>query len=248
MFESAELGHVVDKATYKAEVPTVRERLLDAQYELLDKKRFPLVIVIAGVDGGGKGETVNELNTWMDARHVTTHALDAPTDVERERPAMWRFWRELPPKGKTAIFFGSWYASPIDARVAGDIEEGDLDAATEEIKRFERMLAGEGALILKFWFHLSKQQQKKRFNKLERRASTRWRVTSSEWASAHCYDRQRAVAERVLRQTSTAEAPWIVVEGADKRYRQLTVAKSILAALERRNALPDPPSVSAHVT
>src|SRR5437867_64350 len=112
MFESAELGHTVDKKTWKKEVPKLREALLDAQTELAETKRAPVVILIGGVDGAGKGETVNLLNEWMDPRHIHTHAMGDPTDEERERPPMWRFWRALPPKGKLGIFFGSWYTDP----------------------------------------------------------------------------------------------------------------------------------------
>ncbi|HVY49798.1 MAG TPA: polyphosphate:AMP phosphotransferase, partial [Minicystis sp.] len=234
MFESAELGHRIDKLDYKREVPSLRESLLDTQYELLDKKAFPLVVVIAGVDGAGKGETVNVLSAWMDARHIQSHALDAPTDEELERPPMWRFWRQLPPKGKTGIFFGSWYTEPIVERARGRWKDAELDQATEEIKRFERMLANEGALLLKFWFHLSKDEQKKRLEKLERRARTRWRVTSRDWDNFKRYDKFRLVSERVLRQTDAAEAPWMVVEGLDPRYRTLTVAKTLRDSLRRR--------------
>src|SRR5262245_20997913 len=100
MFESAELGHTIDKERYEQEVPPLREALLEAQYDLLQKKRFPVIILISGVDGAGKGETVNLLNEWMDPRHIQAHALDDPTTDEAERPHMWRFWRKLPPKGR----------------------------------------------------------------------------------------------------------------------------------------------------
>jgi polyphosphate kinase 2 (PPK2 family) len=108
MFESAELGHTIDKERFIAEVPALREALLDAQYDLLESKKFPVIIIIAGVDGAGKGETVNVLNDWMDARHIQTHALAAPSADDTERPAFYRFWRHLPPRGKTGIFFTSW--------------------------------------------------------------------------------------------------------------------------------------------
>ena len=108
MFESAELGHKIDKASYDAEVPKLREALLDAQFDLAQKASFPVIILVNGVDGAGKGETVNLLNEWMDPRFIHAHATGAPSDEERERPQMWRFWRALPPKGKIGMFFGSW--------------------------------------------------------------------------------------------------------------------------------------------
>jgi len=103
MFESAEIGHKLDKARFKREEPKVRKHLLDLQTELLAKKKFPVIILVNGVDGAGKGETVNLLNEWMDPRHIRTNAFGALTDYERDRPEMWRFWQALPPKGHIGI-------------------------------------------------------------------------------------------------------------------------------------------------
>ncbi len=246
MFESAELGHTIDKETYAREEPVLREALLAAQYELLGAKKFPLIILISGVDGAGKGETVNLLHEWMDPRHLAAHAFGAPTDEEAARPPFWRFWRVLPPKGKTGIFFTSWYTAPILQRTYKQTRNADLDAAMEEIRRFERMLAAEGALVLKFWFHLSKERQRERLKKLEKKAETRWRVTETDWKHFELYDRFRKVSERALRETSTAEAPWIVVEGTDARYRSLTVGKAILAALRHRLDEPTTKAPESH--
>lgn len=234
MFESAELGHKVDKATYERELPALREALLDVQYELAQTARFPVIILIGGVDGAGKGETINILNSWMDPRHIETHAYSEPTEEERERPPMWRFWRGLPPKGKISVFFGSWYTWPVLNRVFGKIKDVELDQQLDEITRFERMLNDEGALILKFWMHLSKDGQQERLESLEKNPKTRWRVTERDWRHFKRYDKFRKVTERVLRHTSTAEAPWIIVEGTDARYRYLTVGKTLLAAIRKR--------------
>src|SRR5947207_706701 len=133
MFESAELGHKISKVRYKEEAPKLREMLLSAQYDLLEAKRFPVIIVIGGVDGAGKGETVNLLNEWMDPRHIWSHAVGEPTDEERERPPFYRYWRLLPPKGKMGIFFGSWYTAPIIKRVNHHIDDAGLDQQVEEI-------------------------------------------------------------------------------------------------------------------
>jgi len=234
MFESAELGHTVDKETWKTEVPLLREALLDAQYDLLHKAEFPVIILISGVDGAGKGETVNLLNQWMDPRHIETHAVGDPTDEERERPAMWRYWRLLPPKGKIGVFFRSWYSGPISAALKGAAKSSELEQRLERITRFEKMLTDEGALILKFWLHLSKESQRRRLKTLEKDPDTRWRVTQRDWKNFKIYDRFRSIAEHTQRLTSTAEAPWIIVEGADPRYRYLTVGKSILKSIRSR--------------
>jgi polyphosphate:AMP phosphotransferase len=234
MFESAELGHKIDKATYDAEVPALREGLLNAQFDLAQKAKFPVIILVGGVDGAGKGETVNLLNAWMDPRHIQTHAMGEQSDEERERPAMWRFWRALPPKGKIGVFFGSWYTSPIVERVMGRTKTSELNQSIEEINRFETMLSNEGALVVKFWFHLSKDVQRKRLKSLEKDPKTRWRVTDLDWERFKLYDKFRRVSEHALRATSTAEAPWIVIEGTDPRYRSLTAGRILLEALRKR--------------
>lgn len=238
MFEAAELGHTIDKATYKREVPPLREALLAAQYALLAKADFPVIILISGVDGAGKGETVNVLNEWMDPRHIQTHAFAEPTREEHERPRLWRYWNVLPPKGRIGIFFRSWYSGPISVALHDKkARNSELDQEMERIVRFEKMLADEGALILKFWLHLSKDRQRSRLKALEKDPATRWRISGRDWKNFKIYDRFRKVAEHALRQTSIPEAPWTIVEGADPRYRYMAVGKAILQALQARLAL-----------
>jgi len=234
MFESAELGHKIDKATYDAQVPKLREALLDVQFELAEKAPFPVIILIGGVDGAGRGETVNLLNEWMDPRFIQTHGMGEPSDEEMERPMMWRFWRALPPKGKIGVFLGSWYTWPILNRVMGVTKTADLDQSLERAKRMEKMLTDEGALIIKFWLHLSKDKQAERLKLLEKNPKTRWRVTKRDWAHYKRYSKFLSVHESVIRHTSTAEAPWIIVEGADARYRSLTVGKVIHESIRKR--------------
>jgi polyphosphate kinase 2 (PPK2 family) len=141
MFESAELGHKVSKSQYDKELPALREALLNTQYELISQKGFQVVIIVSGVDGGGRRESVRLLNEWLDPRHVETHGMGEPSDEERDRPAMWRFWRELPPKGKIGVFQGSWYSMPILDRVYGNTSMTDLDEDLERNILFEKMLA-----------------------------------------------------------------------------------------------------------
>src|SRR3990172_6015428 len=161
MFETAELGRALDKASYAKRVPALRTELLALQAKAREA-RVPIFILINGVDGAGKGETVNLLHEWMDARFLQTHAFGPPSDEETERPAFWRFWRALPPKGRIGIFFGSWYTDPIVRRVYGESKKAELDTALARINAFEQELVDGGALIVKFWFHLSKQAQKER--------------------------------------------------------------------------------------
>jgi polyphosphate:AMP phosphotransferase len=234
MFESAELGHTIDKERYDKEEPELRKALLTAQYQLVEKKEFPVVIIISGVDGAGKGELVNLLNEWMDPRHLSTNAL-RPVGVEPSgRPPMWRFWSVLPKKGRVALFVGSWYSQPLLQRVYGEIKRAKFDQQIDEILKFERMLTEEGILVLKFWLHLSKDGQRKRFKELEKKKKTAWRVTPTDWKHLGMYKKFHEVSEHLLRSTSTAEAPWHVVEGGDHRYRSLTIGNAILEAMQHR--------------
>jgi polyphosphate:AMP phosphotransferase len=234
MFESAELGHTIDKDTYKKAVTELRAALLDAQYELKENKKIPVIVLVSGQDGAGKGETINVLYEWMDPRFISTLAFSAPTDEERERPTMWRYWRALPPKGRVGIFAGSWYSAPIHDRIEGHIGKAALDQRIDQINRFEQMLVNEGALILKFWFHLTKDGQKRRLKALEKDPRTAWRVTKWNWDRLKTYDKLQDVAGHILRMTNTPWSPWIIVEGEDDNYRSLTTGKILLDSIRQR--------------
>lgn len=235
MFEAVEVGAEVGKAAYKKEAEKLRLELLKAQ-KLLPEAKVPLIVLVSGVEASGKTTFTNTLLEWVDARGVQVHAPWDPTDEEAERPAFWRWWRALPEAGRAAVFLGSWYSAPIVGRVFKDLSEAELDAALERIERFETMLVAEGAVVVKLWFHITKAEQKKRFKSLEADAETRWRVTEQDWKFHKRYDRFRDVSERALRKTSTAAAPWTLVEATDKRHLTLTAARAVLAALRERRA------------
>jgi polyphosphate:AMP phosphotransferase len=241
MFESAEIGHQLSKSVYRAAVPALREALLEAQVDLFERRKTPVVLLISGQDGAGKGETINVLYEWVDPRFISTLAFSEPSDEELERPPMWRYWRSLPPKGRIGIFAGSWYSDPIRERIQGSISVKELDARAEQINRFEEMLVDEGALVLKFWFHLTKDGQKRRLKALSSDPRTAWRVTQWNWDRLKTYDQLQEVAGHLLRVTNTAAAPWVVVDGSDDRYRSMTVGQVLLAAIQRKLAETEPP-------
>lgn len=241
MFEFAEIGHQLSKSVYRAAVPGLRAALLDAQVNLFEQRKTPVVVLISGQDGAGKGETINVLYEWMDPRFMSTLAFSEPSDEERERPPMWRYWRSLPPKGRIGMFAGSWYSDPIRERIQGEISIKELDARAEQINRFEEMLVNEGALVLKFWFHLTKEGQKQRLKALSSDPRTAWRVTQWNWDRLKTYDQLQEVAGHLLRVTNTAAAPWVVVEGTDDRYRSMTVGQVLLAAIQKKLAETEPP-------
>ena len=135
MFELAEIGHTLGKTEYKKRVPELRTKLLDIQNKLRDDN-FPVMILISGVDGGGKGEIINLLNEWMDPRGIQTHAFGVPSEDERQRPPYWRYWMALPGTGEIGIFIGSWYSEPISKCVTGKNDYADLDANLIHVKKY----------------------------------------------------------------------------------------------------------------
>ncbi len=239
MFESAEIGHKIEPDRYHEEVPKLREALLDAQFELDRTKDFSVVILIGGEEASGKGFLVNTLLEWLDPRLVQTFAMDTPTDEERERPRMWRFWRALPPRGRIGIFFGSWYTGPIMKTLSGDMDRADLDQDMGEARRFETMLANEGTLILKFYLHITKKEQKKRLEILESDPRLSWRLKPTDWERHKQYKEHLSIMRHVIRVTDEAHAPWFVVEATDERYAFLTVGQTIEHNLRQRLASPD---------
>jgi len=235
MFEAAEVGRSVTKQEYEHEVAGLRERLLEMQTALRSAD-FPLIIVIGGVDGAGKGETVNTLLEWLDPRYVETFALGTPSDEERERPSYYRFWKALPPKGKIGIFFGGWHSGPIVERVGRLIRRDEFESRLNNVVAFERLLTDDHAVLLKFWMHLSKERQRKRLRSLEKDKQQRWRVTPTDWAHFEMYDRFAEVSAHALRRTSTVAAPWTVLEASCRRYQTLTVGRMVEAAIRTQLA------------
>lgn len=233
MFESAETGTRVDKETFAAREPELRAQLLAAQRRLASSP-LSAIVVIGGVEGAGKGEVLNLLLEWMDARGIDTHAPWTPTDEESCRPPMWRIWRLLPPAGSLGIFLGSWYTQPIIDRVLRRSSKEEFDTALERSLRFERMLASEHTLLVKIWLHLSHKAQRRRLDKLEKDPEQSWRITELDRRFFKHYRRFAKVSEHALERTSTDHAPWTVIEAADRRHRNLAVATTLLEAMTAR--------------
>ncbi|MDP3424062.1 MAG: polyphosphate:AMP phosphotransferase [Burkholderiaceae bacterium] len=234
MFESAEIGHTMDRKAYKNAEPALREALLQAQFKLLEAGHRAVVVLINGVDGAGKGETANLFNEWMDPRHIRTEAFAArPGDqADNGRPAMWRFWQVLPPKGHVGILFGNWYTDPIVQHAMEPDKKGRFQARLEEIRAFERMLTDEGVILLKLWFHMSRDGVRNRLKALEKDPKTAWRVTPADWERLEHYSAFVQSSSKALRKTSTGDAPWLVIDGSDPAYRSITAGQHLLAALQ----------------
>jgi len=241
MLESAEVGHRIAKATYAREEIRLREALLNGQFEIGEAGRGPILVLISGLEGGGRGDTANKLNEWMDPRFIRTHAFGPGAPEEEARPLAWRYWRALPPRGRVGIFMNAWYRQLVAAHVRRQVSDAQFDARLQEVRQFEQMLTDEGIVLLKFWIHLSRDAQKRRLHELESNPKTRWRVTAVDKAALRHYNKYHDKWEQMLRETSIGPAPWYVVEGADPNYRNLTVGKIVEEAMVRVNAGAKPP-------
>ena len=232
MLAECEVGHRVEKRAFAQAVPGLREALIEAQYELARSRRFAAVVLLSGVPGAGKSEAVGRLLNWMDPRHIDALAVGRDeTEEQRSRPYMWRFWQVLPPKGRIAILFEHWYTLPIIQHAQGDADDAGFDQRLAEINRFERMLSDEGVLLAKFYLHITRKEQRNRLDRFSADPSTRWRVTKDDKLFLKNYRAVLGSIERAVRLTSHGHAPWVIVEAADRRYRELAIGQAMLRAI-----------------
>jgi polyphosphate:AMP phosphotransferase len=230
------------KSEYKQAVAVLRTRLLAVQQALRDSP-VPVLVLVAGMEGAGKGEVVNRLNQWLDTRGVAVHAFWDETDEERQRPQAWRYWRVLPAKGRISVVFGGWYNQPLEQRYAGQCDDHELAAMLQAISRFEQMLADDGILLVKFWYRLSADQQRTRLKKLRRDDRSRWKMLPGKGKAR--FTEHVSMFEHLSRQlmthTDLSDAPWHVVDAAEPRQRDLTTGQTLLRVVEQRLAEAQPP-------
>jgi len=231
MFDTLTPLEVMDEERFDRAVARLRADLLDAQYSILEQARTPVILLIAGVAGAGRGMVVNTLNEWMDPRHIRTSAFGARDEAARLRPHMWRFWQALPSRGHAAIMYDAWYIEAIRDRVDRRIKRPAFGHALHSIRRFEHMLAMDDAVVLKFWLHLDADTQRARFKALEKDAATRWRVTPEDWHEHRHHRRLCRVAEDAIRETNDPHAPWHLIDARDTGLCELAVGRIVLRAL-----------------
>ena len=234
MFQTAELGVKVSKKEFKQRELVLRESLLNLQQRLRKEGQFPVLVDFAGVRGAGKGTSINLLNKWMDTRWLMTHAYTEPSDEERARPNFWRFWRRLPPAGQIGLYLSGRYSQPLLDYVYENIGQDEFRHQLDRINNFEKALADDGALVLKFWMHISQKVQHKRLKILEKDPLRSWRMSPIDWKHYEMYDRFIEAAEQIISYTNTGHAPWEIVEGEDFFYRSLRVGEVLQLMLERQ--------------
>jgi AMP-polyphosphate phosphotransferase len=243
MFDSVRLPHRLDKQQFEDVSEQLREKLLDAQFELQQRKKKTILLVINGSDGAGKGEVLNRLYEWLDDHFLETLSYGEPTDEERERPLEWRYWRDMPGYGRIGLVLGSWHHRTLLQRATGKTGRDGFQAALEEINRAEEMLFQEGVIVVKVLLFMEQEKAHRRLSRIKKTKGAQRRATVIEWeATLKGKERQRLTraALDMVERTSTGYAPWAVIAADDARYRDAAVADLLLQALERANAEAGP--------
>ncbi|WP_440997190.1 polyphosphate:AMP phosphotransferase [Arhodomonas sp. SL1] len=233
MFETAEIGRRIDRDTYHRALPRLRRDLIDLQ-EQLQRAHFPVIVLLEGVDNAVKGELINTLGNWLDSRAVDFTAFGAKTDEERSRPRFWRYWRGLPAAGRIGVFHSSWYSGTLIQRALHDLPADAFEHHMHRINALEALLSREGALLLKFWLHMSAERQRAYFEALARDPRGRWLTSELDRRLNEQHEQACAAGEWAIHLTDHASAPWIVVEAQDSAYRNLTVGHILRDGLQQR--------------
>ncbi len=233
MLESIDLTQEISKAEYKSATSGLLLRLGAFQRRLWERT-IPVLILFEGWDAAGKGTVMNRLIRALDPRGFTVHAATRPSEDEVLRPFFWRYWKRTPPAGRISLYDHGWYRLVLEDRLERDGDESELANGYRDILCFERQLADGGALIIKFFLHIDKHEQKRRFKKLESKKETSWRVTKEDWKHHKKYEDLLSAYEDMLQKTDTPWAPWTIIEAHDERFAAVKVLKTVSRAFERR--------------
>jgi AMP-polyphosphate phosphotransferase len=233
MLEKLDLTKTTDGETYEKSVDSIKEKLNVLQRTLRDQK-IPTIIVIEGWNAAGITMVIHEIVHALDPRGYALHAIEKSTEEERAHPFLWRFWLRIPPRGRIALFARSWYSRAITEEMQKHTWEKSLKGRTIQINNFERQLNDNGTVILKFFLHISKEEQKMRLEERERNPLTAWLVTPSIWNVHRHYDDSFPLINDFINKTNTEHAPWIGVEATDRKYAILKVLSTIVKTLEKR--------------
>ena len=241
MLELVDLKKKLPREVYREVFPGLELRLGEVQ-RAAREAGVPVVVIFEGWDAAGKGQLINRFTQSMDPRGFKVHPICAPTEDERLRPWMWRFWEKLPPDGAFAVFDRSWYGRVLVERVDGLTPERDWSRAYLDIVEFERQLADSGAVIVKFWLHISKKEQKRRFRQIAENPATGWKVAKAEERQHRRYEAWLEAVEEMIERTDTAHARWTIVEATQGRHARVKVFETVIEAvakeLERRKRAP----------
>lgn len=231
MLEKIDLSKSMEKKTYKKTTKELGEKLGRLQ-RFLKTAGIPVMIVFEGLGSSGKGIQINRLIQTLDPRGFNVYAYNKSSKEEELHPFLWRFWTSIPAKGRISILDRSWYRQVAKERFHDRITQAELPGAFHDILSFERQLTDDGMVIIKLFLYISKQEQKKRFLKLEKSKETSWRVTEDDWQRNKEYDRYLQICEEMLEKTDTEYAPWTIIEAMDKNYAAAKIMTQVVDCLE----------------
>lgn len=231
MLEHLDLTLATSKEDYKQRLPALQARLYELEHAVF-QARMPVIVVFEGWAAVGKGGTINVLAERLDPRGFRVVPISPPRTSETRYPWLWRFWLKLPARGQMVAFDTSWYRRVLIDRITKQVKKREWENAYQDIAEFETMLAADGMIILKYWFHISEKEQGKRFKKLLKDKLTAWQVTDEDAAQHKAYAKYLAAVEEMLARTDSPQAPWVIVEATDKYYARLKVLETLIRALE----------------
>lgn len=227
-----ELEHKsVEEAEYKPKIKQLQLQLLNFQREI-SNARNSLIIVFEGPDAAGKGGAIKRITERLDPRLLRVHSTVKPTQDEYQHHYLWRCWNRLPAYGQTAIFDRSWYGRVLVERVEGFATDKEWRRAFQEIDEFERTLCDDGAIILKFYLHISKDEQLLRFKRREADPLKHWKISEEDWRNRKKWNEHNAAAEEMFERTSTTCAPWTVIPANYKWFARVRTVKAVVDALD----------------
>ncbi|MDX1981686.1 MAG: hypothetical protein SFV51_15565 [Bryobacteraceae bacterium] len=233
MLENVNLERKLSRDEYQEVLPGLQRRLYDLEKACWDN-RIPSIVIFEGWESSGKGGAIATLTQRLDPRGFKLQPIESPRTFEQNRPWLYRFWLRVPNRGEMVIFDRSWYIRVLDERVQG-LQPADVwRHAYRDITEFERMLSDDGAAIVKFFFHISKKEQKRRFRKLEADPLEAWRVTREAWRQNRAYEKHLEAAEEMLEMTESEYAPWTIVEATSRWYARKKVFDTLIRVLEDR--------------
>jgi polyphosphate kinase 2 (PPK2 family) len=243
MLENINLERKLSRDEYKRVLPAMQERLYDLQKACWDHN-LPTIMVFEGWDASGKGTAIGALTQRLDPRGFKLYPIVGPRTYEQQRPWLWRFWLKVPNRGEIIVFDHSWYGRVLEERVEGIVPEKVWRQAFRDIVEFERTLADDGTTILKFFFHIGKKEQKKRFEAIAADPLEAWRVTESDWARNKKYSEYAVASEEMLEMTDTEFARWTIIEATSKWHARKKLFETIITALEKRLGADAPAAAS----
>lgn len=226
-----DLSPTMENKLYKEKLKKLQRRLFELHNEIYLHRR-PLIIVFEGWDAAGKGGAIKRLVGGLDPRGYEVIPISAPNEEERNKHYLWRFWSSLPKNGHIAIFDRSWYGRVMVERIEGFCSEQQWKRAYEEINYFERELHERGTIQIKFWLHISPEEQLKRFNERLANPEKNWKITEEDWRNREKWTQYETAVNDMLRYTNTDYSPWIIIPGNDKRYARLNVLENVISQLE----------------